>query len=67
MIAVPTGGGGRLFRAFDKTNGAELWRIELPAGATGAPMTYLAGGKQYIVVPVGESDHQGEMVALALP
>jgi quinoprotein glucose dehydrogenase len=66
MIAVPTGGGGRLLRAFDKATGAVLWKIELPAGATGAPMTYLAGGKQYVVVPVGEREHEGELVALAV-
>jgi quinoprotein glucose dehydrogenase len=67
MIAVPTGGGGRFFRAFDKTTGDAVWKIELPAGATGAPMTYLAGGKQFVVVPVGEREHEGELVALALP
>ena len=67
MIAVPEGGGGRFFRAFDKTTGKVLWKIELPAGATGAPMTYLAGGKQYVVLPVGEREHEGELVALALP
>ena len=39
----------------------------LPAGSTGGPMTYLAKGKQYIVVPVGERDHEGELVAIALP
>jgi quinoprotein glucose dehydrogenase len=66
MIAVPEGGGGRLLRAFDKSTGAVLSKVELPAGATGAPMTYLAGGKQYVVVPVGERDHEGELVALAV-
>ena len=29
-----------VFRAFDKTTGDVLWKIELSAGATGAPMTY---------------------------
>lgn len=27
----------------------------------------LAGGKQYIVVAVSERDHEGELVAFALP
>ena len=67
MIAVPTGGGGRFFRAFDKATGAELWRIELPAGATGAPMTYMHNSTQYIVVAVGDADHGAEWIALALP
>ena len=30
-------------------------------------MTYMAGGKQYIVVAVGWKDMPGELVALALP
>jgi len=39
----------------------------LPAGTTGAPMTYLFEGKQYIVIAVGGREHPGELVALALP
>jgi quinoprotein glucose dehydrogenase len=65
MIAVPDGGGGRMLRAFDKATGEVLAKVELPAGATGAPMTYLAKGTQYVVVPVGEREHEGELVALA--
>ena len=38
-----------------------------PAGTSGAPMTYMAGEKQYIVVAVSERDHEGELVAFALP
>ena len=30
-------------------------------------MTYMAGGKQHIVVPVGAPNHPGEFVALRLP
>ena len=59
-----TGGGNRI-RAFDKATGAVLWSFELPAQATGVPMTYMAGGKQYLVVPVGSSPAQ--FVALSLP
>ena len=32
-----------------------------------APMTYSAGGKQYIVVGVSGSEHPGELIALSLP
>jgi hypothetical protein len=39
----------------------------LPAGVSNAPMTYSAGGKQYIVVGVSGSEHPGEFIALALP
>jgi glucose dehydrogenase len=63
----PTIGGGRMFRAYDKLTGEVVWEMELPGGTTGAPMTYLAGGKQYIVVAVGWPGMQPELVALALP
>ena len=66
MIAVPPGGGGRAIRALDKKTGEVVWSMELPAGNTGALMTYMSGGKQYIVVPVGERDHEGELIALAV-
>ena len=54
------------FRAYDKATGAVLAEIELPAGTTGAPMTYLHEGKQYIVVAVGGRDREPEWVALSL-
>ena len=38
-------------RAYDKATGKVLAEIKLPAGMTGASMTYLHRGKQYIVVP----------------
>ena len=38
---------------YDKASGEMLAEMELPANATGAPMTYMAGGKQFIVFPVG--------------
>jgi quinoprotein glucose dehydrogenase len=53
--------------AFDKATGALLAEIDLPANVHGSPMTYLAGGKQFIVVPVGGADIPAELVALALP
>ena len=56
-----------MFRAYDKDTGRVLWQTELPAGTSGAPMTYLQEGKQYIVVAVSDNDHEGELIALALP
>ena len=41
--------------------------MSLPAGTTGAPITYMFEGKQYIVVAVGDDDHPAEYVALGLP
>jgi len=55
------------FRAFDKATGEVLAEIKLPSGTTGAPMTYLHDGKQYIVVAVGGRDAEPEWVALSLP
>jgi glucose dehydrogenase len=60
-------GWGKKFRAYDKATGAVIWEMDLPSGTTGAPMTYIHKGKQYIVVPVGAKDHPAEFVALALP
>ncbi len=59
--------GGKMFRAYDKATGAVVAEIELPSKATGAPMTYMHRGKQYIVVAVSTREHQAEFVALALP
>lgn len=41
------------FRAFDQTNGKELWKTKLPAGGYATPATYLANGKQYVVIACG--------------
>jgi quinoprotein glucose dehydrogenase len=67
MVLLPEAVGGKLLRAFDKRNGAVVAEIELPGGTSGAPITYMADGKQYIVVAVGWSDMESEWVALALP
>jgi glucose dehydrogenase len=58
---------GTKFRAFDKTTGRVLWETDLPAGTTGAPITYMHAGKQYVLVAVGGSTHAPEWVAFALP
>ena len=39
-----------MFRAFDKATGKILWQTKLPAGGYATPATYLAGGKQYVVI-----------------
>ena len=64
---LPPFSGGKMFRAYDKATGDVVWEMELPGGVTSAPMTYMAGGKQYIVVVVGWDDMPSEYVALALP
>ena len=61
------GPGGKMFRAYDKASGEVVWETELPGGASGAPMTYMFDGRQYIIVTVGWDDMASELVALALP
>jgi len=63
---VPPGGGGNTFRAFDKKTGKVVAEIDLPAGTTGAPMTYVHNRTQYIVVAIAGLDHAPEFVALAV-
>jgi quinoprotein glucose dehydrogenase len=66
--SLAPGAGGNKFRAYDKATGAIVWETELPAGTTGAPMTYMFAGKQYIVVAIGSREaHSAEYVALSLP
>jgi len=43
------------FRAFDQNSGAVLWEINLGSPATGYPITYAVGGKQYVAVSTGNS------------
>lgn len=42
-----------LLRAIDIETGEVLWEVVLPAGGQTTPMTYEAGGKQYLVIAPG--------------
>ena len=58
-------------RAFDTRTGDELWRARLPFGGQATPMTYMAGGRQYLIVTAGGhailGTRQGDaMIAYAL-
>jgi quinoprotein glucose dehydrogenase len=57
-------GGGPHLRAFEKLTGELVASIELPGDATGVPMSYMLGDKQYIVVAVGSEPAQ--LVGLSL-
>jgi quinoprotein glucose dehydrogenase len=54
-------------RAFDKATGELLLEREIDATPHGTPMTYLDGGKQYIVLAVGGMGQKSELLAFALP
>ena len=57
--------GRPVLRALDKSSGALVHEIELPAAPNGAPMSYLAEGKQYISVAVGGAT-DAKIIALAI-
>lgn len=67
MPVLPEDVGGKLFKAYDKATGAVVAEVELPGGVSGAPISYMANGRQYIVMPIAWSDMTSEWVALALP
>ena len=48
---VFAGDGARYYRAFDIATGEVLWETRLAASAHGYPVTYEAGGRQFIAVP----------------
>ena len=54
-------------RALDKQTGRLLARVRIQAHPTGAPMTYMAGGKQYVVIPTGGAGKPQRLLAYALP
>lgn len=77
---IITGGGlvfiagtmDRYIRAFDVSNGAELWRHRLPAGGQATPMSYEWNGRQYVVISAGgharSNTQLGDyLMAFALP
>ena len=59
-------------RAFDVETGRELWSGALPAGGKATPMTYLAGGRQFVAIAAGGDGgdvwgKSDEIVVFALP
>lgn len=60
------------FRAFETGTGKQLWSVRLPAGGQATPMTYEAGGRQYVVIAAGGHGFYGTtpgdyVIAYALP
>ena len=60
-------GRGAMLRAYDKATGREVGAVFMPAPQSGSPMTYLAGGRQYIVLAVSGRTYSGEYLAFRLP
>lgn len=60
------------FRAFDKLDGRLLWETTLPAAGHATPATYMAGGRQYVVIAAGGGKNSKQpstarLIAFALP
>ncbi len=62
----------RHVRAFDLDTGEELWADEMPTTGNAVPMTYVSGGRQYVVIAAGghftsPSPPADYLIAYALP
>jgi quinoprotein glucose dehydrogenase len=61
-----------VFRAIDIRTGKTVWQDVLPAGGQATPMTYVANGRQYVVIMAGghhfmKTPVGDELIAYALP
>ena len=56
-----------MLRAYNKQTGEQVGAVYMPAPQSGSPMTYMADGKQYIVVAISGGNYSGEYLAFALP
>ena len=67
FFTTPEGANGAMLRAYNKATGAEEGAVFMPAPQTGTPMTYIVDGAQYIVVAIGGSGYEAELMAFRLP
>jgi quinate dehydrogenase (quinone) len=60
-------------RAYDTSDGKEVWRYRLPVGSSATPMTYISPktGRQYVLVSVGGAAHSKDVgdyvIAFSIP
>ena len=67
VFTTPSGKQGAMLRAYDKATGKGVGAVYMPQGQTGTPMTYMSGGKQYIVLAIGGQGFPAEFIAFKLP
>jgi quinoprotein glucose dehydrogenase len=67
FFTLPDGRRGAMLRAYDKATGQDAGAVYMPAPQTGSPMTYMLGGKQYLVLAIGGGNYSAELVAYRLP
>jgi mono/diheme cytochrome c family protein len=64
---TPSGARGAMLRAYDKTNGEELGAVYMPAPQSGSPISYMAQGRQYIVLAISGAGYPGALIAFRVP
>lgn len=57
----------RRLHGYALDSGRDLWSTALPAQARSMPLTYLAGGRQYVVIAGGNGPGEHYLAAYALP
>ena len=67
LFTDETGRKGARLRAYDKKTGEEKGTVFMPSRQTGAPMSYMKDGRQYIVLTIGSSGYSAEVIAFRLP
>jgi quinoprotein glucose dehydrogenase len=72
-LVFATGTVDNKIRAFDSSNGRDLWSFDLPAAGSAPPATYTLNGTQYVVVVasggqfVGFTGRSDKVIAFKLP
>ena len=66
LLFIGLNDGKPLLKAIDKQTGDVVHQVELPVNPTGTPMTYMAGGKQYIAI-AGGNRTEAMLMTLSLP
>jgi alcohol dehydrogenase (cytochrome c) len=72
MMAVVATGGGLVFagdaaggfRALDAKTGEVLWQTQVAGAVSGMPISYAAGGKQFVAVATGSSPESGGLARM---
>ncbi len=62
-----TGSADRIFRALDSGTGKVLWEVRLDAMPSSTPITFSAGGRQYVAVVSGAGGDQSTQTLQVTP
>jgi alcohol dehydrogenase (cytochrome c) len=57
----------RVFAAYDDASGKELWRMKLNDVPNSAPISFMANGRQYVAVTVGNGGAQAATFPALVP